>query len=142
REGFGGRQYRGAPGLEKSIPADLRDVIVRRLSRLSPAANRVLAIAAVIGREFDVGTLEAVAGAPEDDLPGGTEEALRVGILEERARAGEIRYRFTHAFIRQALYEELIAPRRLRLHQQVALALENRFAAHLRDHAVELAEHF
>jgi predicted ATPase len=70
------------------------------------------------------------------------EEALHIGVLEEQSRPGSIRYRFAHAFFRQTLYEELIAPRRLRLHQQVAAALERQYANRLEEHASELAEHF
>ena len=41
-------------------------------------------------------------------------------MVEERSGVGaEVAYRFTHAFFRQTLYEETIAPRRIRLHQQV-----------------------
>ena len=40
----------------------------KRLSRLSSACNRLLAIAAVIGRDFDLDVLERVAGIEEDAL--------------------------------------------------------------------------
>jgi class 3 adenylate cyclase len=128
--------------LALSIPEGLRDVIGKRLSRLSPECNRLLAIAAVAGREFALETLRAVAGLPEDDLLVALEEAVRVGVLEERSRAGDVRYRFAHAFFRQSLYEELIAPRRIRLHQQVAIALQEQYATRLEEHGAELAEHF
>ena len=117
-------------------------MIGKRLSRLSDPCNRVLAVAAVIGREFALATLEAVAGVSEEELAVALEEAVRTAVLEERAGPGSVRYRFTHAFFRQTLYEELIAPRRLRLHQQVAQALETQYAGRLDDHAAELAEHF
>ena len=55
---------------------------------------------------------------------------------------GTANYWFTHAFFRQSMYEEIIAPRRIRLHQEVALALEEVHAARLEEHATELAEHF
>src|SRR4029079_10675115 len=45
-------------------------------------------------------------------------------------------------YFRQTLYGEMIAPRRLRLHNDVAKALERHYAARLDEHAVELAEHF
>ena len=53
-----------------------------------------------------------------------------------------VSFRFTHAFFRQTLYEETIAPRRIRIHQQVARALEEHYQARPEEHAVELAEHF
>jgi hypothetical protein len=65
-----------------------------------------------------------------------------MSVLEERSQLGSIRYRFTHAFFRQTMYEELIAPQRLKLHQQVARFLENQYAKRLEEHAAELAEHF
>jgi DNA-binding CsgD family transcriptional regulator len=125
-----------------SVPEGLRDVIGKRLSRLSPGCNRVLAVAAVIGRDFSFEVLGAVAHLPEEAILGAIEEAMKVGVLQELAEAGGIRYRFAHAFFRQMLYEETIAPRRLRLHQEVARALEARYARSLDDHAAELAEHF
>jgi len=87
-------------------------------------------------------TLRRVAGVTEEALLQALEEAIRVGVLEETARPGSVRYRFSHAFFRQTLYEEMIAPRRLRLHQQVARALEAQHPNRLEEHAAELAEHF
>ena len=67
---------------------------------------------------------------------------MRVGILEERPQTGAVSYRFPHAFFRQTLYEEMIAPRRLQTHQAVARALEEQYASRTAEHAAELAEHF
>ena len=128
--------------LAMQIPEGLRDVIGKRLSRLSDAANEVLAVAAVIGREFEFSTLATVADASEDELAGALEEAVAAAVIEERSQLGGARYRFTHAFFRQTLYEELIAPRRLRLHQWIARAMEQQHAERLDEHAAELAEHF
>jgi tetratricopeptide (TPR) repeat protein len=124
------------------IPEGLRDVIGQRLSRLSPATNQVLAIAAVLGREFTLPTLQAVGELTDEIAESTLEEAVRGGLLEDRSQAGLIRFRFAHAFFRQTLYEELFSARRLRLHQQVARALEQVHADHLDEHAAELAEHF
>src|SRR5207237_8205048 len=78
----------------------------------------------------------------EDGMLGALEEAVKIGVLEERSRPGQVLYRFAHAFFRQTLFEEMIAPRRLRLHQEVARALEAQYGARKEDHAAELAEHF
>ena len=48
----------GETSLELSIPEGLRDVIGKRLSSLSEECNRMLSIAAVIGREFRLERLE------------------------------------------------------------------------------------
>src|SRR5439155_11684211 len=139
----GGRWQRtGSTPLELQIPEGLRDVIGRRLSRLSPECNQLLTVAAVIGREFRLDTLQQVAEVSEDAVLGPLEEALRVGVLEDQSRPGQVRYRFAHAFFRQTLYEELITPRRLRLHQRVARTLEAQYGNRLEEHAAELAEHF
>src|SRR5262249_17315814 len=52
----------------------IKEVIGRRLSRLSDACNRVLSVAAVIGREFDANLVEAVAELTDDELLSALEE--------------------------------------------------------------------
>ena len=138
----GGRYVvRGDPGA--GVPEGLRDVVGRRLSRLSDKANQVLAIAAVIGRDFRLDVLQRVTGLADEELEAALAEAIDKAIVEERPLAGAVVvYRFSHAFFRQTLYEETIAPRRIRLHQQVARALEDVHARRLEEHASELAEHF
>jgi tetratricopeptide (TPR) repeat protein len=128
--------------LEMSIPEGLRDVIGKRLSLLSPECNQLLSVASVIGRAFALETLKAVAGMNEDVFVNALKEAVRLSILEERSQRGMVRYRFTHAFFRQTLYEEMVAPQRLKLHQQVARSLETLYARRLKEHAAELAEQF
>jgi tetratricopeptide (TPR) repeat protein len=135
------RPTRDTP-LEMSIPEGLRDVIGKRLSLLSPECNQLLSVAAVIGREFPLDTLSGVADIKEDAFVNALKEAVQLSVLEERSQVGVVRYRFTHAFFRQTLYEELIAPQRLQLHQQVARSLETRYEKRLKEHAAELAEHF
>jgi tetratricopeptide (TPR) repeat protein len=141
RKEGGWRPTKDTP-LEMSIPEGLRDVIGKRLSLLSPECNQLLAMASVIGREFALETLKAMAGINEDVFVNALKEAVRLSVLEERSQMGLVRYRFTHAFFRQTLYEEMIAPQRLKLHQQVAHSLETLYAKRLAGHATELAEHF
>ena len=110
--------------------------------RLSEECNRILSIAAVMGRDFSLDVLRAVASVPEEQLLSAIEEAVGVSLLEEHTQGRDVRYRFTHAYFRQTLYGEMIAPRRLRLHNDVAKALEKHYASRLDEHAAELAEHF
>ena len=136
-------QAKGDTPVEMRIPDGLRDVIGKRLSSLSESCNQVLAVAAVIGRDFRLAVLQKVAGMIDEKIFKALEEARKAAVIEERTGTGAVvNYRFAHAFFRQTLYEEIIAPRRIRLHQQVARALEEVYKARLDEHAAELAEHF
>jgi class 3 adenylate cyclase len=124
-----------------SIPQGVREVVGRRLDHVSAECNRVLTIASVIGREFGVDTLERVSGLDGDRLLEVVEEAEGARIIVEVPRTVG-RYSFSHALIRETLYEELTTTRRVRLHRQVGEALEVLYGAHPETHLSELAHHF
>ena len=52
-----------ADALTVPIPLGVRAVVARRLQALRPPARQMLALAAVLGREFSAGTLQAVGAA-------------------------------------------------------------------------------
>ncbi|MEP6651126.1 MAG: AAA family ATPase [Lapillicoccus sp.] len=104
-----------------AVPEGVRDVVGRRLNRLSAAANAVLSVAAVLGRDFAVETLLAVTDVGEDDALDALDLAVRARLVEETSVD---RYRFAHALVRTTLYEELSATRRRRVHRRVADVLE------------------
>jgi DNA-binding CsgD family transcriptional regulator len=131
--------------LAGEMPEGLRDVVGKRLSRLSPATNQALRVASVIGREFQLEVLRRVHARPDEELESALEEAVAEAIVDEQLVVGAtITYRFSHAFFQQTLSDEIMAPRRIRLHQQVAHVLEEVFsnARRLEEHAAELAEHY
>jgi DNA-binding CsgD family transcriptional regulator len=138
----GGRYVLTEAGAEASIPEGLRDVIGRGLNRLGERTNQVLSVAAVIGREFRLDVLQRVAGMPEEELYAALEEATGRAVVEQRQTVGAVSFRFSHAFFRQTLYEEIFVPRRIRLHQQVGRAIEEVYERRLEEHAAELAEHY
>jgi predicted ATPase len=131
----------GAP-LEIRVPEGVREVIGRRLNRLSQHCNRVLQTASIVGREFDFGLLNALDhGSDEGDLLTAVEQAVGAYLIEEVPGAGE-RYRFTHALIQETLSEELTTSRRVRPHAQIAEVLEELYGDGVETHAAELAHHF
>ena len=111
-----GGRYVLAAGMEPGtgIPEGLRDVVGKRLNRLSEKTNQVLSIAAVMGREFRLDVLQKVAALPEEEIFAAVQEASERAVVEQRQVLGAMAFRFTHAFFRQTLYEEMFAPRRIR----------------------------
>jgi tetratricopeptide (TPR) repeat protein len=102
------------------LPEGVREVIGERASRLSPAANEVLAASAVVGARFDAAVVEALAG--DADVLAGLEEAIRAGLVREEPGAPG-RFAFSHALVQETLYAELSTLRRVRLHRAAADAL-------------------
>ncbi|MCH8921178.1 MAG: protein kinase, partial [Chloroflexi bacterium] len=124
-----------------TIPHGVREVVGRRLNHLSKECNGVLTIASVIGREFGLDTLERVSDVSGDRLLEALEEAVAARVVTEVPRAVG-RYSFTHALIRETLYEELTTTRRVRLHRQIGEVLETLYGDNPEPHLAELAYHF
>lgn len=129
----------GANG-EISIPEGVHEVIGRRMARLSDEANRALAVAAVMGRKFELDILSAAAEMDESQVLALVEEAGAAGLVREVGASGEA-YEFSHALVRRSLYEELSASRRVRIHRQVASVLEPLEQRRPGSRVAELAHH-
>jgi DNA-binding SARP family transcriptional activator/tetratricopeptide (TPR) repeat protein len=124
------------------LPEGVRDVIGRRLSRLSKSCNRMLACASALTGAISWPILVATCEQDEDELLDYLDEALAAQVVRERPGSRVGSYEFTHALIQQALYEELSTSRRLRLHRRIAEAIERVHGDHLDPHLVELAHHY
>ena len=101
------------------VPTMLRHVIERRLARLGEDAQRLLAIAAVIGQEVPLRLWSAVSDADDDTLLDVIERAVEARIVEATADGA----RFAHALIREALYEGMLPLRRRQWHLRAGEAL-------------------
>jgi len=123
------------------LPQGVREVIGRRLGRLSEECARVLALASVVGREFELRAIERLSEHPADELLEVLDEAVTARVLASVPGAPG-RLRFAHALIRETLYEGLTTPRRVRLHRRVGAALEALYAGDPEAHLAELAHHF
>lgn len=122
------------------LPVSIREVIGGRVQRLGAETARVLALAAVIGRDFEVGLLARVAGLSEDRVVDLCDAAVDAAVLHETGIID--RYTFAHALIERTLYDDLSATRRARTHRVVAEALEEQFGDDPGDRVGELAHHW
>jgi class 3 adenylate cyclase len=124
-----------------TIPQGVREVVGRRLDHLSEECNRVLTMGAVIGREFWLRTLADVADVPEDELLETLEEAVAARVITEVPNQVD-QYTFTHALIKETLYEELSTARRVRAHRQIGEVLEAQHKDDVDSYLPQLAYHF
>ena len=124
------------------IPEGVREVVGRRLNRLSQRCNETLTIASVVGREFSLPQLGGlIDDLSQDRLLEVLEEAMAARVIEELPRSVGT-YQFTHALIQETLTQELSTTRRARLHARIADVLEGLYEGDVEAHAAELAHHF
>ncbi|MBI1813806.1 MAG: AAA family ATPase [Deltaproteobacteria bacterium] len=126
--------------IELNIPEGVRQVILRRVARLAEPATRLVSIASAFSGRFRFDLAARVAGLDEATALDAIDAALTAQLI----RAGEQldSYEFTHALIRHTLYSELSPSRQLRIHREIAEAMERAYADQLPQHAAELAQQY
>ena len=137
-----GRLDTGTPSTSWSvgIPQGVREVVGRRLEHLTPDCNKVLTIASILGREFDLDTLEVVSDRKGNELLDVLDEAIASRLVVEQPDTPG-HYRFSHAIVRETLYDDVPSARRMRFHRQIAEAIE-RQPDQIERRLAELALHF
>ncbi len=122
------------------IPPEIREVIGSRVARLSQPCRALLSLASVLGREFGVDVVQRLSSFPEDKLYDALDEAMVERIIGD-VPANPSRLQFAHVLIRDTLYEELTAARRMQHHREAAASLELVHASELEPHLAEIALH-
>lgn len=109
------------PAGELRVPRTVQLAMRQRLNRLGPAARKLVALAAVVGRHFHVELLQRLMDQPYTELATHLVELRDAQmIMEESAEV----YAFRHALTREAIYQDLLGLERKALHKSIALALE------------------
>ena len=106
------------------LPASVREVIARRVGRLSEPTRNMLSLAAIIGPVFTLPVLERSNELSGDALLTAIEEAVTAGFIRD-VPTRPATYTFAHALVRNALHDQISALRRARMHRRVAEALES-----------------
>jgi hypothetical protein len=123
-----------------AVPGHVREVLERRLARLSQSAHRVLAVAAVgasSGEYLNVPLVTAIAGGTTAAVLGRVDEAVQARLVAVEPGG---RLRFAHALVREVLESGLSVHDSAELHTAVAVWLEN--ADRDEDLAGEIARHW
>ncbi len=130
------------PGMVRpfsGVPLSLRAVLAERLRAFSSDELAVIVRAAVVGSEFDVPLVSAIAECDVRAVLKVLQQATEAGLVEQ-ARGDPMRFRFRHALIRQALADQLLVALAAPIHVRIARAIEARPNA--ADQAAELAYHW
>ena len=132
---------RGEQGGIQAIPPTLQQSLAARLDRLG-SVREVAQIGSVIGRGFSYGLLRDVAGMEEAALQAALDRLAEADIVLVQGAPPASDYRFKHALIQDAAYENLLKSRRQVLHRRVAEILRDRFADTAAAEPEALAYHF
>ena len=113
-----------AGALSGVLPEGLRNLLLARTMDLPEAARQVVGLAAVAGLAVDDELLEEVwraAYGQSAALPGALRRAVAAGVLI--CVAGQRRYAFRHALVREAVYDDMLPVDRSRWHRELACCL-------------------
>ncbi len=136
-----GRWQWGDPPAVEALPTVVQDVILQRVGRLSQAAQRLLTLAAVVGRQFDALLLHAVAGRDADAVDDSLNEWLTRRLVR-RLPISSLQYDFGHDKIRATVYHTTEAGQRRVLHRRTGEALERLYLESIEEQIGLLAYHW
>ncbi|MCH8889487.1 MAG: AAA family ATPase, partial [Myxococcales bacterium] len=124
-----------------SLPTGVRDAISSQLSGLPAQTREALTVAAVIGRDFTPALLARGLGVPVPDVLEQLEPAITARLIEDaQHRPGS--YRFSHALLRDVVYDQIPKLDRGLQHKRIGEALEALHVSDLDTCIAELAFHF
>ena len=117
----------------------LLPLIAKRLGSLAERSRDILQTAALLGREFSLKKLSAVAGAEKPvNIDAALTQACHFSLLEKSSDEND-RYIFVHALYQDALIADLGPMIAARRRCAIGLSLEEYYHESADEHAVELA---
>jgi class 3 adenylate cyclase len=138
------RQGEEGWAFDRAVPVELPEtvekLILARIDRLSAPAQRLLGIAAVLGRQFPAELLESVA-ADGDSTADALRELTSAELLREGARWPVPFLAFRHTLIQESAYRGLLRRRRQELHAAAIEATEALYPDRRDEFAALLAYH-
>jgi class 3 adenylate cyclase/tetratricopeptide (TPR) repeat protein len=129
-------------GPNVALPATVEAVIGARIDGLTEQEKAVLQVGAVIGKEFSLEVVCAVAGRGESELQPLLEPLCAAELLQPRTMTVGAGFAFRHPLIQEVAYGMQLRTRRSSLHAAVAKAIESSAWGQLDEFASLLAYHY
>jgi class 3 adenylate cyclase/tetratricopeptide (TPR) repeat protein len=124
------------------LPPTVQGILAARIDRLPASEKDLLQTLAVIGREFPLGLVRSVTGAPGDEIERMLADLQLGEFIYEQPAFPDIEYKFKHALTQEVAYNSVLNERRKLFHERTGAAMESLYAARLEDHIDELAHHY
>lgn len=122
-----------------ALPDTIREILTRRIERLPESAVELLTLAAVHGGEFGLESLIASSFDDEEAVIDGLDLAARARLVD--TTADRLRFRFTHALVRESALARLTDLQRRRLHLRIARSIGGFSPQDLPSRRAEVAHH-
>jgi DNA-binding NtrC family response regulator/tetratricopeptide (TPR) repeat protein len=123
------------------VPGTVQAILTTRIDRLPPEEKRLLEIAAVIGKDFTLALLLAVADENEETLRRGLGHLQTAEFLYETRLFPDLEYTFKHALTHEVAYGSLLHARRRDLHARIAETMERLYGDRVGEQIERLAHH-
>jgi tetratricopeptide (TPR) repeat protein len=123
------------------VPGTVQAILTARIDRLPPEEKRLLEIAAVIGKDFPLALLLAVADEEEGTIRRGLGQLQTAEYLYETRLFPDFEYTFKHALTHEVAYGSLLRDRRRDLHARIAESMERLYGDRLGEQIERLAHH-
>ena len=117
----------------------LAEIVMARVRRLDPPAQRLLRAAALLAEEFELTVVARLLDLPTAGCLPAASQALSAGLLVD---VGGGRFRFTHGLVRTVLAAETPLQQAVVLHIRAAQALEDLHRDGLSQVSAEIARHW
>ena len=137
---LGAEDLASAATVNIPIPEQVREALRWRLAPIEPPQRALLDIAAVVGREFEVGVLAGLAGMEIEEAVTLLGDVVAAGLVTPSRR--HVRYEFSHSLVRETLYEDLRPAERMKLHRLAAELLDEAVGPGKERQVSEVAHHY
>jgi class 3 adenylate cyclase/tetratricopeptide (TPR) repeat protein len=134
-----------AAGDDLALPETVQGIIAARLDTVAPEEKALVQDAAVVGKVFWVGALEAVSGRARPEFEDGLLRLERKEFVRRERRSsvgGETAFVFRHVLVRDVAYAQIPRARRAETHRLAAEWLEGLAGDRAEDLADLIAHHY
>jgi predicted ATPase len=140
--GHHGRQFHVLKSVDRvQVPDNVRAVVAARIDRLALVDRRILASAAVIGRDVSIDLLRKIVPISQQNLAAALRR-LEIGdFMHLRGKYPDLQYAFRHPITHEVAYTSQLKDQRQNLHTRTLGAMEELYSDRLEDHVEQLAFH-